>query len=346
MEEGREKFREHIRSICRKWAAKPLLVEKNSSLSYSEFFRRLVLFGCVFQKNDLFEGDSIILAIENRAECLIVFVAALYHGIIPIIIDKRLKTEEISRYAERSFAKKVLFPGAMYDDSPAYLDYMACLSDLGDDQIDPFSHPHNKAEDGSAVAYITLTTGTTSSPKIVEISYKNIIDTSVSMRSAYKLNDNDRCLCLLPIYHASGLFRGFFIPLFFGATITLEEKFTNDNFWPIIEEHSITFVQVVPSILGILLQDTSVFRDGMQKSLRYIGSASAPHPKSLIRNFEKKFGTEIYVGYGMTEATCGISFDGIEKDHRRLGSVGRPLSVNRVDIVDSSGRKVTYRKNR
>ena len=72
--------------------------------------------------------------------------------------------------------------------------------------------------------------------------------------------------------------------------------------------------------------------------LRFIGSASAPHSKSLVKGFEDAFNTPLLVGYGMTEATCGIT---LNSNIPRINySVGNPIDANKISILDENGIKL------
>ncbi|MCK5602691.1 long-chain fatty acid--CoA ligase, partial [Candidatus Pacearchaeota archaeon] len=103
-----------------------------------------------------------------------------------------------------------------------------------------------------------------------------------------------------------------------------------------------------------LLQYPDYFELGHEKTLRCIGSASAPHPVDLIKSFEERFGVYVLQGYGLTEATCGITLNPLNRKERKLGSVGKPLSVNQVKVLSDddevlppgqSGRIFVYGDN-
>jgi acyl-CoA synthetase (AMP-forming)/AMP-acid ligase II len=122
--------------------------------------------------------------------------------------------------------------------------------------------------------------------------------------------------------------------------VVLLEGFDSDNFWKLIRDEQINFVQLVPSILSELLMTSDNFTPGDQSSLVFIGSASAPHPPELVSRFEQTFGVYVLQGYGMTEATCTISLNPLKMEDRRPGSVGMPISVNNVTVLDDNGRSL------
>jgi acyl-CoA synthetase (AMP-forming)/AMP-acid ligase II len=68
-------------------------------------------------------------------------------------------------------------------------------------------------------------------------------------------------------------------------------------------------------------------------SLRYALCGSAPLPVELFKRFEQATGVKILEGYGMTEATCLISFNPTTGE-RKIGSVGLPVPYTEVKILD------------
>ena len=98
-----------------------------------------------------------------------------------------------------------------------------------------------------------------------------------------------------------------------------------------------SFVQVVPAIISLLYESPVQPNDKTTKQLRYIGTASAPCPSELIKSFEKRFNIPLIEGYGLTETTCGATLNPPNRIERKVGSVGQPLEVAHIDILDESG---------
>ncbi len=62
-------------------------------------------------------------------------------------------------------------------------------------------------------------------------------------------------------------------------------------------------------------------------------------PGPTLKAFEEKFSTTIIEGYGMSEASPGITFNRLEMP-RKIGSVGTPFWGINVRIVDADDRDV------
>ena len=65
-------------------------------------------------------------------------------------------------------------------------------------------------------------------------------------------------------------------------------------------------------------------------SLRLIGTGGAPVPVALMEQVKKRIGADVFIGFGRTEATCGITAT-LSDDPFELkaATVGRPFLIPR-----------------
>jgi long-chain acyl-CoA synthetase len=90
---------------------------------------------------------------------------------------------------------------------------------------------------------------------------------------------------------------------------------------------------MVQMLLGKPLEDARL------DSLRYVSSGAAPLPVEVLREFERRVPScQVLEGYGCTETSAVISSN--PPGRRRVGSVGRPLDICTVRIVDDEDRTV------
>lgn len=329
---------EYFARMCMKWGQRTFLKEKETAslFSYAGFWEEMQCSVAALQDGGVQPGERIVLCMENSAASLAMFMGSLVAGVVPAVVSSNNRSAEIRHICEtcdavalycssenRGILKgKLGIPVIFFDES---LNLNSEVTST------------NRIKKPDDTAYIVFTSGSTSSPKKVEVSHHNMLTEIESMAEAYGLTEDDRHLCVLPIFHASGLYRNVLLPFHTGGYVFLLKEFREDTFWHEIASEEITFVQVVPYILRTLLRQEKYFKEGQQKSLRFIGSASAPHPIDLLRAFEERFGVLVLQGYGMTEATCGITLSPLNSAERKLSSVGKPLSVNTVEIWDEEG---------
>jgi long-chain acyl-CoA synthetase len=150
-----------------------------------------------------------------------------------------------------------------------------------------------------------------------------------------------RSLLCVPGVHIGGL-GGLLVGLASGATIVVMQRFRAGDWLAAVEEHRITMVFLVPTMLRRILDHKSF--DGTDlSSLRAVsyGAAAAPVPmvEEMIRRFPKHVAFSNV--YGQTETTGAITSLG-PKDHvldengrlYKAGSVGQLFPGIDVKLVD------------
>ena len=311
------------------------------TLTYSSLWKDIKKAASYLNSIGLKRDDRFVLEMENSVHNLVMFFGALITRVVPVIVSPRITPNELDVIAHTSGSKGVVVSSLPVSALSKALTLpvwdIKTYEDISvkNNYLDSFN-----GNQPDKTAYIMFTSGSTDIPKQVEISSINMLSEIKSMAEEYGLISSDRHLCVLPIYHASGLYRNILIPFHVGGEVVLMKRFDVENFWETINKEIIHFVQVGPSILKALLMNIDKFRPVSPLSLKCIGSASAPHPLELLKSFEEQFGINVLLGYGMTEATCGITLNQINHDVNKTGSVGRPLSVNRISIWNEEDKEV------
>ena len=189
--------------------------------------------------------------------------------------------------------------------------------------------------DGDRVAAYFHTGGTTGMPKIAPhrqrgMVYNGLIP-AMSIATARAV-----LICPLPLFHVLGAYPVLMACVASGAHMVMPTpagyrgEGVMDNFWALVERWGVSFMVMVPTAASALMQ-RPVKAD--VSSLRYALCGSAPLPVELFKRFEAATGLKILEGYGMTEATCLISFNPLGGE-RKIGSVGLPLPYTDVKILD------------
>ena len=102
-----------------------------------------------------------------------------------------------------------------------------------------------------------------------------------------------------------------------------------DNFWKLIARWKVTFIVGVPTAISALMQRPV---DADISSVKSSFSGSAPLPIELYKRFEEASGVNIVEGYGLTEATCLVSFNPMTEP-KKIGSVGVRLPYCLIKVV-------------
>ncbi|MBR7099259.1 MAG: AMP-binding protein, partial [Clostridia bacterium] len=73
-------------------------------------------------------------------------------------------------------------------------------------------------------------------------------------------------------------------------------------------------------------------------SVRHMTTAGEALNPEVYRQFEKATGLQIMEGFGQTETTLSIA--NLMGDYHKLGSMGKPVALYDVDLVDADGNSV------
>ncbi len=317
------------------------------TISYGQFRASVIKTAGYFTER-LEAGSRIALDMDNTPEALAAFYAAVASGVVPVILNPSTPSEDIPKIAARTNATAlVTTDGKRFaefnDKKQASIKHDELLALMtmkvgAKDMRRPFP---DEPRTSNGLAYITFSSGSTDKPKGVLISRKNMLFSWKAMADGYHFPNEINHLCLLPVCHASGLYRGILVPFLGGSTVHLQKQFELETFWDTIIDRNIGFVQVVPTIISTLLSAGNAPDKGKLRNLSFIGSASAPHSLEMIKKFEKRFGVKIAQGYGLTETTTGVFLNHPEeRDDSHINTPGKPFNGINVEIVDKKGNSL------
>ena len=122
-----------------------------------------------------------------------------------------------------------------------------------------------------------------------------------------------------------------------GAVFTYDfDRFDASVILPMFAKYNITTFCAPPTMLRMMIkQDISKYDLSSIKHMTTAGEALNPE---VYRQFEKATGLQIMEGFGQTELTLTIA-NMIGGTHK-LGSMGKPVPLYDVDIVDPDGNPV------
>jgi len=187
------------------------------------------------------------------------------------------------------------------------------------------------------IALILHTSGTTSRPKIVPLSQRNVCASAVNVRHTLRLTADDRCLNVMPLFHIHGLIAAVLAPLGVGGSIFCTPGFNALRFFGWMDEARPTFYTAVPTMHQAILARAARNRDTIERNpLRFIRSASAALPPQVMAELEEAFGAPVVEAYAMTEAAHQMTCNPLPPAVRKPGTVGIAAGPE-VSVMDESG---------
>ncbi len=192
------------------------------------------------------------------------------------------------------------------------------------------------------VAMLLHTSGTTSRPKQVPLTHRNLRATAAAIAEHYKLGAEDTSYCLMPLFHVHGLVASTLAVLAAGGTAVVPRRVSRRDFGDHLRRYDVTWFSAGPTLHHMLLEhgrgDPAAF-----PRLRFVRSCSSALPAALCDRVEQYYGMPMLEAYGMTEASHQIASNPIPPAERMIGSVGLPTGA-RIRIVHQ-GREVGERQS-
>ncbi len=189
----------------------------------------------------------------------------------------------------------------------------------------------------SNIASIMYTSGTTGYPKGITFSHKNIISKRFARSLALNLGKQDRFLCFLPLFHTFGRFLEMWGSIFWGAEYTFSSGKGTQSILNDLQEIKPSVLISIPQRWLDIYDTISLSVDMTAESksqiaprvkevtggnLRWGLSAAGYLPPEIFKFFQTH-DIHLHSGYGMTEATGGITMT--PTDGYIENSVGVPL---------------------
>ncbi|HEY6291685.1 MAG TPA: fatty acid--CoA ligase [Terriglobia bacterium] len=202
--------------------------------------------------------------------------------------------------------------------------------------------------DENSVAELFYTSGTTSHPKGVMLTHRNLylhaFYTAIGMRGA----DDDVHLYTVPLFHVNSWGAPHILALA-GARHVMIRKFEPLAVLELVQRERVTRLHMVPTML-IALINHPAFAQYDLSSVREVMTGGAPASTALIQEIEGKLpGRVAMSGYGLTETSPVVTMAHI-KDHLaddprdaqlwRRASAGYAMAGSEIRVVDPDGRDV------
>jgi oxalate---CoA ligase len=202
----------------------------------------------------------------------------------------------------------------------------------GNDKLEDNFIP-NKSKP-SDIALILHTSGTTSRPKMVPLTQKNLCTSAENIRNTLKLTTQDRCLNIMPLFHIHGLMAAVLASITAGGSIICSPGFYAPRFYDWIKRNNPTWYTAVPTMHQVILNRAQENLENIKNSsLRFIRSSSASLPPNIMEDIESTFGVPVIEAYGMTEAAHQMASNPLPPQVRKPGSVGLPAGPE-IAIMD------------
>jgi amino acid adenylation domain-containing protein len=192
--------------------------------------------------------------------------------------------------------------------------------------------------EGAEIAYILFTSGSTGRPKGVAVRHDSLANQVAWFNRTFAVGVGRTMLARTPMSFDASIWE-VFCPLAAGATLVLaneEESWNPIKLNRLLQQHPITDLQCVPSLLSSLL-DGGAFRN-TPKPWRIFCGGEALSP-SLVDRTKAATGAKVINLYGPTETTVQITWHEPDQGDREV-PVGQPIDNVILTIRSPKGRRL------
>ena len=375
-------------SMRRRWEAPVLSDYRGTTFTFAEVASEIYRMHAIFKEIGLKPGDRVALAAKNSARWAIGFIATVSYRAVAVPILNDFAIGDIQNLVAHSESKILFTETKTWEDmSPANMPELAATI-----SIDDFSPLYGRDCDMRAVvakcitpmpkvfaedkkdevtnytfgdmddlAVINYTSGTTSSPKGVMLTTRNISSNIDFALNNIPVEDGYTLMSMLPLAHMYGMAFEFIYPLCGGAhifflgktptpTLLLQaladikpyllitvplvlEKIFKNKVMPTLNKPMMRVLTSIPGVRNIIygkIREKLLTTFGGNLCSIVVGGAAISRPVEVVM---RKIRLPYTVGYGMTECAPLIGYSSWETF--KLGSCGR--GVTNIEVrIDSN----------
>ncbi len=317
---------EVLRLHARQRPGQVALVVNDRSITYEELWDDMLRAAAWLHERGIKAGDVLGLYAEKRREFFVLYFGAQLMGGIVLNMDPGIKQ---ARYeAIMCQVQPKLSVGATaYADVP----WEEVKLPHSGGQLD---FPALSRDD---VAEIMFTTGTTGTPKGVQLTHGNLAAAAAHINAFLQTTGQDVDLVALPVHHSFGMGRVRCM-LAVGGAAVMAPGFSNTmNVCEMLQHYGVTGLALVPAAWSYMESSGGAKALAAAARLRYMeigGATLLPAARDrLLQLFPQ---TRICVYYGLTEASRS-TFVELHSEVAHCDSVGRPCAGVEVRVCDQYG---------
>ncbi|GAA3543843.1 ATP-dependent acyl-CoA ligase [Amycolatopsis ultiminotia] len=324
-------------------SGKTFLITEDGELTYGDLVSRSGRAAAELLSAGVRHGDRVVVALPNCAEVLVLLLACARIGAAFAPVNPRGTAPEIGAIIRQAAPRLVVVNGqssiteavaeAGIGDLPVH-DARELCSGTG-------TPPPPTATPADTLLLIA-TSGSTSAPKLVGQHHTAAVLAAEGFPAWLGLDESDRLLTVLPMFHGNALNYSLLGALAAGASVVVLPRFSASRFWAQTREFGVTQFNAMGRMGEILLRRPRQ-ADEADNPVRICYSAWAP-PEQRHRAFEERFGLDLMVGYGLSESPYGTVWP--LGGPKPFGSIGRLRQhptlgrINEARVVDEHRQPV------
>ena len=346
------------------------IVFYDSTLTYAELQRECErMAGYLTEVCGVKKGDRVGVYMQNSPQFVIAYYAILRANAVVVPINPMNLTGEIRYMLEDSgakvlFASQELAPQALplAGGEPlshlivaTYSDYLRTETELTipdfvkaprlnvadhasrgviawSDAIAKDLKPAAHSVGPDDLCVIPYTSGTTGNPKGCMHTHRTVMFTAVAPQYWFEqAKDLDSVLCVLPLFHVTGMQNSMNTPLFAGATVVILPRWDRSVAAQLIQRYKVTSWTAVPTMVVDLLSSPDIDKYDLS-SIKVMGGGGAAMPEAIAQKLQDLCGITYLEGYGLSETIAPTHMNPPQKPKKQC--LGIPIFGTDSRVVD------------
>src|SRR3989344_1321036 len=343
------------------------------SLNYGRLWAFVWLFACGLKKLGVQKGDRVAFMLPNTPHAVIAYFAILKLGAIAVQFNPQYGPGEVERQlancGARVFITLDLFRGVI--EKMNHQPETVVLGSVGDFLPFPFNllyffknpllgnfagrrnpalffrkiftwqpdaeFPEVSPED---IAVLQYTGGTTGISKGAVLTHGNLVANVRQLRHLVSdaREGEEVIMTTLPLFHSFAMTACQNFGVFINAALLLVPDPRDLNtLLSAIDKHRPTIFPGIPRLYMAI----NTFAEKKKKldlsSIRFCVSGAAALPNAVLEKFEALTGGVLVEAFGLSEASPATHANPLNRQQRKVGSIGLPLDSTEAKIVDDNG---------
>lgn len=271
----------------------------DGQLTYRELERAARAGALELAERGVRRGERVAIALPPGIGFAQALHACFLLGAVAVPVDLRLtavEREQIAAAASVLVAEPLRVTALWEQEQKCHQQRLECHEQ---ERLEPTREMETFANDAmhdlAAVCAVIHTSGTTSAPRPIELTYGNFLWSAIGSGVALGIDPNERWLCALPLSHVGGL-SILIRSAIYSTTAVIHERFETERALAAIQGEHVTLVSLVSTTLTRLL-DAGLHDP---PHLRCALTGGGPVPSVLVSR-ARMAGVPVVETYGLTE---------------------------------------------
>jgi long-chain acyl-CoA synthetase len=324
-------FADILRDTAQRHGERPALLDGDRRLTWNELDQAVDRTAQGLAAAGLVPGYRVLLLVANSIEFVTSYLGILRAGLVAVPLNTGLTQPEVATVVAHSGARLAIV-------DPELADRVAAVKTVVPGQLEGDA-PLFSSIDPETLAVLLYTSGTSGNPRAAMLTHRALAANvkNLSELGEDRMGPEDVVLGVLPMFHAFGLNAVLGWAVGTGAALVVEQRFDPRQTLDLIGKYGVTRLPLAPPALHALV-GRSDLREAL-RTVKVVLTGASSLDRALADRFKAASGLHVHQGYGLTEASPGVTTT-LGEAEPKPGSVGRALPNVEVRIADEDGADV------